>query len=163
MAHFNVLVISGDSETTLAPYGAYNEDFFKPVDVTDEYSNFYEERYGEFAELSMREYLAIDEYAFADTDEEERFAVAERKNYARFDGDKLVRVVRFENPNGEFDFYTTITSNVLAKHLNETGTKTPCYAVVDESGWHLTKGKSVADVLNGYDGKTIVSLVNCHS
>lgn len=76
MAHFNVLVISDDSETMLAPYGAYNEDFFKPVDVTDEYSNFYEERYGEFAELSLREYLAIDEFTFAETDEEERLAVA---------------------------------------------------------------------------------------
>lgn len=161
MAHFNVLVISDDSETMLAPYGIYNEDFFKPIDVTGEYGKFYEERYGDFADLSMREYLAIDEFAFVDTDEEEQFAVAERKNYARLDGDNLVRAVRFENPDGEFDFYTTIVPEIKAKHLK--GTKTPCYAVVDERGWHLTKGKSVAEVLDGYDGDTIVSLVNCHS
>ena len=163
MAHFNVLVISGDSETMLAPYGIYNEDFFKPIDVTDEYSNFYEERYGEFAELSLREYLAIDEFTFAETDEEERLAVAERKDYARFDGERLVRVVRFENPNGEFDFYTTITSETRAKDLNRAETEMFCYAVADKDGWHLTKNKRVADVLDGYDGNTIVSLVNCHS
>lgn len=92
MTHFRAVVISNDYARALEPYCETDRDYFKPIGHTSTYAG------------KTKEELKED-FDIVTTDEEEQEDIREKQDYARFDGDGLVKVIRFYNPNAKYDYY----------------------------------------------------------
>lgn len=93
MTHFRAVVISNDYARALEPYCETDRDYFKPIDHTSTYAG------------KTKEELKEEDFDIVTTDEEEQEDIQEKQDYARFDGDGLVKVIRFYNPNAKYDYY----------------------------------------------------------
>lgn len=93
MTHFRAVVISNDYARALEPYCETDRDYFKPIDHTSTYAG------------KTKEELKEEDFDIVTTDEEEQEDIREKQDYARFDGDGLVKVIRFYNPNAKYDYY----------------------------------------------------------
>lgn len=110
MTHFRTLVISNYIDEALAPYSSRNKECFKPEDRTVEYisspdTTAYLMKHGG----TLKDYLESEALDIALSREDELSNIREKRNYARFDGNELRRVVFFSNPNAKQDGYEDIT------------------------------------------------------
>ena len=93
MTHFRAVVISDDYARALEPYCETDQDFFEPIDHTSTYAG------------KTKEELKEEDFDIVTTDEEEQGDIRQKQDYARFDGDGLIKVIRFYNPNAKYDYY----------------------------------------------------------
>lgn len=94
MTHFRAVVVSDDYRKALEPYCESDRNYYEKVDCTSTYAG------------KTMEELRDDDFDIVTTDEEE---AREEQDYARFDGDRLVRVILFYNPNTKYDYYGECT------------------------------------------------------
>ena len=97
MTHFRAMVISDDYEKALEPYCESDKNYFEKVDCTSRY-----------ADKTMEE-LEDNDFDIVTTDVEEQVDTIEKQDYARFDGDKLVKAAYFCHPNARYDYYGDVT------------------------------------------------------
>lgn len=97
MTHFRAVVVSDDYEKALEPYYENDESFFEPEDHTDDYAD------------TTRDEIKSYGYKIAESEEDEKAYLLHKQNYARFDGDKLIKAVCFCNPNAKYDYYGDVT------------------------------------------------------
>lgn len=93
MTHFRAVVVSDDYRKALEPYCENDENYYEPTDCTKDYVGL------TIAELKD-EYFNI-----VTTDEDEQKRIRDKQDYARFNGNELVRAIRFYNPNAKYDYY----------------------------------------------------------
>lgn len=97
MTHFRAVVVSNNYEKALKPYNEGDEKYFEPKDYTGEYAD------------KTREEIRSDGFKIVESDKDENACLLHKQNYARFDGDKLVKVIYFSNPNAKYDYYGDVT------------------------------------------------------
>ena len=93
MTHFRAVVISDDYARALEPYCETGQDFFEPIDHTSTYAG------------KTKKELKDEDFDIVTTDEEEQGDIRDKQDYARFNGNELVRAIRFYNPNAKYDYY----------------------------------------------------------
>lgn len=97
MTHFRAVVISDDYAKALEPYYENDDNYYEPTDCTKYYAD------STIAELKDEGFNIVT------TDEDEQKNTRDKQAYARFDGDKLIKVVYFCNPNAKYDYYGDVT------------------------------------------------------
>lgn len=97
MTHFRAVVVSDDYKKALEPYYENDESFFEPEDHTEDYAD------------TTRDEIKSYGYKIAESEEDEKAYLLHKQNYARFDGDKLIKAVCFCNPNAKYDYYGDVT------------------------------------------------------
>lgn len=93
MTHFRAVVVSDDYRKALEPYCENDENYYEPTDCTKDYVGL------TIAELNDNGFNIVT------TDEDEQKRIRDKQDYARFNGNKLVRAIRFYNPNAKYDYY----------------------------------------------------------
>lgn len=94
MTHFRAVVISDDYAKALEPYCEGDSNYYEKTDCTSSYAG------------KAMEELKDYNFKIVTTDEDEQKSIRDKRDYARFNGNELVRAIRFYiNPNAKYDYY----------------------------------------------------------
>lgn len=93
MTHFRAVVISDDYRKALEPYCENDDNYYEPTDHTKDHAG------------KIIEELNDEGFNIVTTDKGEQKSIRDKQDYARFNGNELVRAIRFYNPNAKYDYY----------------------------------------------------------
>ena len=118
MTHFRVLYIGQDPDADFAPYNEQDEEYFAPRNETKSVRADYKKYGKEYRKKGCRNavefakmWLSIDTVLDKSVLSPEALGIKEarlngrKERYIVSNGNRLVKVVTFSNPNGNYDYY----------------------------------------------------------
>lgn len=162
MSHFSCLAVGRDLERIMEPYCEQDENYFKPVEDSEEYlkevnakketflnDEKFLDKCGGKDKATFEKYIKwYYGYNPCTTQDEEEQCIADKQSYVLLVDGNVVKMVYFTNPNARWDWYDDDEGGRFGSNIRTKNGEYVCHGTIGEidiDGMLEEKRKKLAD------------------